>query len=79
MSDINQQQLPPLTKELRKTLGITGPINHSNTMVNTIQEIIKYILQPGELFGELGLAGEDKRADFAQAMDDGVEIGRAHV
>ncbi|MES2730711.1 MAG: Crp/Fnr family transcriptional regulator [Bacteroidota bacterium] len=34
------------------------------------KEIIKAILTPGEIFGELALAGEDKRSDFAQAMDD---------
>ena len=34
------------------------------------QEVIKSILTKGEIFGELGLAGEEKRSDFAQAMDD---------
>ena len=37
-------------------------------------EIIKTILEPGEIFGELGLAGEEKRNDFAEAMDDTVVV-----
>jgi CRP-like cAMP-binding protein len=34
------------------------------------KEVIKSILTPGEIFGELALAGEERRSDFAQAMDD---------
>jgi CRP/FNR family cyclic AMP-dependent transcriptional regulator len=34
------------------------------------KEVIKSILTTGEIFGELALAGEEKRNDFAQAMDD---------
>jgi CRP/FNR family transcriptional regulator, cyclic AMP receptor protein len=34
------------------------------------KEVIKSILTTGEIFGELALAGEDRRSDFAQAMDD---------
>ncbi len=37
------------------------------------REIIKAILQPGEIFGELAIMGEENRKDFAQAMDD--EVG----
>lgn len=33
------------------------------------KEIIKSILYPGEFFGEMGLVGEEKRKDFAIAMD----------
>lgn len=32
------------------------------------REIIKRILEPGEMFGELGLVGEESRQDFAQSM-----------
>ena len=32
------------------------------------KEIIKAILTPGEVFGELSLAGEEKRNDFAIAL-----------
>ncbi|TAE49013.1 MAG: Crp/Fnr family transcriptional regulator [Bacteroidetes bacterium] len=32
-------------------------------------ELIKAILYPGEIFGELALYGEEKRSDFAQAME----------
>ena len=34
------------------------------------KEIIKAILYPGEVFGEMGIVGESKRRDFAIAMDD---------
>lgn len=33
------------------------------------KEIVTSILTTGEIFGELALAGEEKRKDFAQAMD----------
>ena len=38
------------------------------------KEVVKAILTTGELFGELALAGEEKRSDFAQAMDDKTTI-----
>ena len=38
------------------------------------REIVKTILTAGELFGELALAGEEKRTDFAQAMDNNTSI-----
>ncbi|RMG83010.1 MAG: Crp/Fnr family transcriptional regulator [Bacteroidetes bacterium] len=38
------------------------------------KETIKAILNPGEIFGELSLAGEEKRSDFAQALTDNVVI-----
>jgi len=38
------------------------------------KEIIKAILEPGEVFGELGIVGQEKRRDFAQAMDSSVRI-----
>lgn len=38
------------------------------------KEIIKAILQPGEIFGEMALYGEERRRDFAQAMDKEVSI-----
>ncbi len=38
------------------------------------KEIVKAILSRGELFGELSLAGEEKREDFAVAMDDNTRI-----
>ena len=33
------------------------------------KEIIKTILYPGEVFGEMGIVGEESRKDFAVAMD----------
>ncbi len=38
------------------------------------KEVIKSILTKGEIFGELALAGEEKRSDFAQAMDENTII-----
>lgn len=38
------------------------------------KEVVKAILGEGELFGELALAGEEKRKDFAQAMDDHTKL-----
>ena len=39
------------------------------TYLDDGKEVIKAILSKGEMFGELALAGEDRRTDFAQAMD----------
>ncbi|MEP0985460.1 Crp/Fnr family transcriptional regulator [Ekhidna sp.] len=38
------------------------------------KEIVKAILTTGEIFGELALAGEEKRQDFAQAMDNETRV-----
>lgn len=38
------------------------------------REVIKEILQEGAFFGDLALAGECKRPDFAQAQHDDVEV-----
>jgi CRP/FNR family transcriptional regulator, cyclic AMP receptor protein len=38
------------------------------------KEVIKSILTTGEVFGELALAGEEKRGDFAQAMDENTVV-----
>ena len=38
------------------------------------KEIVKAILTTGEIFGEMALAGEEKRQDFAQAMDTGTRV-----
>lgn len=38
------------------------------------KEVVKAILGTGEIFGELALAGEEKRQDFAQAMDDNTTV-----
>ncbi len=34
------------------------------------KEVVKAILGTGEIFGELALTGEERRGDFAQAMDE---------
>ena len=38
------------------------------------KEVVTAILGMGEIFGELALAGEEKRSDFAQAMDDKTSV-----
>ncbi len=38
------------------------------TYSNDGKEIIKAILEPGEIFGELSIMGQEKRKDFAQAL-----------
>lgn len=38
------------------------------------KEVIKAVLEPGEIFGELAVAGQETRADFAQVMDANVKI-----
>jgi len=38
------------------------------------KEIIKAILSPGEVFGELSLVGEEKRNDFAIALDNDLVV-----
>jgi len=38
------------------------------------KEVISAILTPGEIFGELAIAGENTRKDFAQVMDDNTSI-----
>ncbi len=43
------------------------------------KEIIKTIIQPGEIFGELGIAGEETRKDFAIALDDNVRMCAINV
>jgi CRP/FNR family transcriptional regulator, cyclic AMP receptor protein len=41
---------------------------------NEGKEVIKAILTQGEIFGEMALAGETKRNDFAQALDEDTSI-----
>ena len=38
------------------------------------KEIIKSLIHPHSIFGELGLIGEQKRQDFAQALKEEVEL-----
>ena len=42
------------------------------TYSETGKEITKAILEPGQVFGELSMIGQDKRRDFAYAMEDSV-------
>jgi len=43
------------------------------------KEIIKAILHPGEVFGEMGIVGEESRKDFAVAMDLETRMCTLHV
>lgn len=38
------------------------------------KEILKAILGAGEIFGELSIAGEERRSDFAQALDPATTV-----
>jgi CRP/FNR family transcriptional regulator, cyclic AMP receptor protein len=38
------------------------------------KEVVKSILTKGEIFGELALAGEERRSDYAQAMDSNTTV-----
>ncbi|MEQ9303171.1 MAG: Crp/Fnr family transcriptional regulator [Marinoscillum sp.] len=44
------------------------------TYTDDHKEIVKAILTKGEIFGELALAGETRRADFAQAMNANTRV-----
>lgn len=57
------------------TAGVvkTGTINDEG------KEVIKNILYPGEMFGELGLSGMDERPDFAATLKAEGEIVRIPV
>lgn len=43
------------------------------------KEIIKAIIHPGEIFGELGVVGETERQDFAIAMDNATRMCAMNV
>jgi CRP-like cAMP-binding protein len=43
------------------------------------KEVIHAILGKGEIFGEMGLAGEEKRKDFAQAMDERTVLCKLNI
>lgn len=51
----------------------TGTINEEG------KEVIKNILYPGEMFGELGLSGMKERPDFASSLKSSVEVMRIPV
>jgi CRP-like cAMP-binding protein len=46
---------------------------------NDGKEIIKAIMHPGDMFGEMGLVGEETRTDFAIAMDNDVRVCTMNV
>ena len=49
-----------LLKEGRIKIGTYSPDG---------KEVIKSIVYPGQLFGELGLIGEERRSDFAKSLN----------
>ncbi|MGB0369598.1 MAG: Crp/Fnr family transcriptional regulator [Flavobacteriales bacterium] len=51
----------------------TGTINEDG------KEVIKNILYPGEMFGELGLSGMTERPDFAASLKSAIEVLRIPV
>jgi len=44
------------------------------THSNDGREVIKQVIHPTAMFGELGLVGEQKRQDFAKAMNEDVHL-----
>lgn len=42
-------------------------------------EVVKAILSAGEIFGELALSGEDKRSDYALALDNNTTVYRCSL
>lgn len=44
------------------------------THSNDGREVIKQVIHPSAMFGELGLVGERKRQDFARAMNEDVHV-----
>ncbi len=47
--------------------------------LDTGEEVTKAILSEGEVFGELALAGEDIRRDFAESMDNDTALCQIHM
>lgn len=43
------------------------------------KEVLKAVLNPGEMFGEMAVFGEENRKDYAVAMDDHVRVCRMSV
>jgi CRP-like cAMP-binding protein len=43
------------------------------------KDIIKYVVRPGNLFGESCLTGDTQRRDFAYAMDEQIEVFEMHA
>lgn len=81
-----EQQDDHFTKSFKKGEYIYVPddkseylffINSGRVKIGTFgaagKEVTKSILQEGEVFGELSMVGQDKRRDFAEAIDE-VEI-----
>ncbi len=44
------------------------------TYSNDGKEVIKSIIYPGQLFGELGLIGEEQRSDFAKSLNEPIRV-----
>jgi CRP/FNR family transcriptional regulator, cyclic AMP receptor protein len=49
------------------------------TYSNEGKEVIKSIIYPGQLFGELGLIGEEKRSDFAKSLNENVRVAIINI
>ena len=43
------------------------------------KEVIKSIVYPGQLFGELGLIGEQRRSDFAKSLNESVKVAIVNI
>lgn len=49
------------------------------TYSNEGKEVIKSIVYPGQLFGELGLIGEVRRSDFAKSLNESVKVSIINI
>ena len=58
---------------------VTEGVVKSGTINDEGKEVIKNVLYPGEMFGELGLSGMTERPDFASSLKGGVEVLRIPV
>lgn len=58
---------------------VTEGVVKTGTISEGGKEVIKNILYPGEMFGELGLSGLEERPDFASSLKGEVEILRLPV
>ena len=50
-----------------------GTVKIGTHSIEDGKEVIKSLVHPGRMFGELSLVGEEKRVDFARALKDEVE------
>lgn len=75
MATYNKNDFIYFTHEPSKAIYMIeeGRVKVGHVMDNG-KEVVKAILSKGEIFGELALAGEELRADYAQALDNKTRV-----